>query len=291
MRARIARIRKQSRRGITMKMKDRVALVTGVGPGLGKAIAVTLAREGASVVICDIDEAALAEAKQAVEATGAACLAVRCDVSSSGDVSAMFAAAVERFGTVHALVNNAALVPSRPVDTQRRNRFYTYLHTPVPRDTLAFTSEISDDEWMRYWGVNVHGVFYCTREALRLMEPQRHGRIVNIASIAGTSAKSAHSPHYSATKGAVIAFSRAVAMEVAGANIFVNVMAPGGVATPGFNAYLEDIGEAGRNRLWQGCPAGRFGTPEEYAATVLHLASDEHYLVGQVVSPNGGSVI
>jgi 3-oxoacyl-[acyl-carrier protein] reductase len=122
------------------------------------------------------------------------------------------------------------------------------------------------------------------------MQPQRYGRIVNIASVAGTSAKSAHSPHYSATKGAVIAFSRSVATEVAGANIFVNVMAPGGVATPDFNAYLAQIGEDGRNRLWQGCPSGRFGTPEEYAATVLHLASDEHYLVGQVVSPNGGSV-
>ena len=274
-----------------MKMQDKVALVTGVGPGLGKAIAVTLAREGASVVICDIDEGALTDARQAIEAAGGTCLAVRCDVSSSDEVRDMFAAAVARFGTVHALVNNAALVPNRPIDTERRNRFYAYMQTPVPRDTLAFTSEISDAEWMRYWGVNVHGVFFCTREALRLMQPQRYGRIVNIASVAGTSAKSAHSPHYSATKGAVIAFSRSVAMEVAGANIFVNVMAPGGVATPDFNAYLDGIGDAGKNRLWQGCPSGRFGTPEEYASTVLHLASDEHYLVGQVVSPNGGSVI
>lgn len=274
-----------------MRMKDKVALVTGVGPGLGQAIAVTLAREGAKVVVCDVRDEALAAAQEAVEKVGGSCLAVRCDVSSSDDVRAMFAAAVERFGTVHALVNNAALVPNRPIDTERRNRFYGYMQTPVPRDSLAFTTDITDEEWMRYWGVNVHGVFFCTREALKLMQAQRYGRIVNVASVAGTSAKSAHSPHYSATKGAVIAFSRSVAMEVAGANIFVNVMAPGGVATPDFNAYLEGIGEAGRNRLWQGCPSGRFGTPEEYAATVLHLASDEHYLVGQVVSPNGGSVI
>ncbi|MDQ8706153.1 SDR family NAD(P)-dependent oxidoreductase [Streptomyces sp. LHD-70] len=274
-----------------MHMANKVALVTGVGPGLGKAIAVTLAREGANVVICDVNETSLAEARQEVEAAGANCLAVRCDVSSSAEVTDMFAAAVEHFGSVHVLVNNAALTPNRPTDTERRNQLYAYLHTPMARDSLRFTSEISDEEWQRYWDVNVHGVFYCTREALRLMQPQRYGRIVNIASIAGISSRSAHSPHYSASKGAVIAFTRSVAMEVAGANIFVNAMAPGGVATPAFNEYLEQIGEAGRNRLWQGCPAGRFGTVDEYAATVRHLASDEHYLVGQVISPNGGSAI
>jgi len=274
-----------------MRMKDKVAVVTGVGPGLGKAIATTLAREGARVVICDVNEQALAEAGREVEQAGGECLALRCDVSSSVEVSAMFAAAVERFGTVHALVNNAALTPNRPIDTERRNTLYAYLQTPVERASLRFTSEITDEEWLRYWGVNVHGTFYCTREALKLMEPQRYGRIVNIASIAGISARSAHSPHYSATKGAVVAFTRSVAFEVAGANIFVNAMAPGGVATPAFNGYLDQIGETGRNRLWQSCPAGRFGTVEEYAATVLHLASDEHYLVGQVLSPNGGSAI
>jgi len=271
-------------------IKGRVALVTGVGPGLGQGIARSLARAGAEVVVCDVDADALAGAQAAVEAEGAKCLALRCDVSSSDQVAMMFKSAVARFGTLHILVNNAALTPNRPVDTERRNKLYAYNSLPVPRDTLGFTSEISDEEWHRCWGVNVHGVFYCTREALKIMQPQHYGRIINIASIAGISAKSAHSPHYSATKGAVVAFTRSVAHEVAGANILVNAMAPGGVATPAFNAYLEGIGPEGRNRLWQGCPAGRFGTVEEYANTVLHLAGD-HYLVGQVVSPNGGSVI
>jgi len=271
-------------------IKGRVALVTGVGPGLGQGIARSLARAGAEVVVCDVDADALAGAQAAVEAEGAKCLALRCDVSSSDQVAMMFKSAVARFGTLHILVNNAALTPNRPIDTERRNKLYAYNSLPVPRDTLGFTSEISDEEWHRCWGVNVHGVFYCTREALKIMQPQHYGRIINIASIAGISAKSAHSPHYSATKGAVVAFTRSVAHEVAGANILVNAMAPGGVATPAFNAYLEGIGPEGRNRLWQGCPAGRFGTVEEYANTVLHLAGD-HYLVGQVVSPNGGSVI
>ncbi|WP_373376295.1 SDR family NAD(P)-dependent oxidoreductase [Cupriavidus nantongensis] len=274
-----------------MKLTNKIALVTGVGPGLGQGIAVALARAGADLVICDINPASLAAAREAVLAEGRRCLSVVCDVSSSQQVADMFAQARETFGTVHILVNNAALTPNRPVDTERRNQLYAYLQTPVPRASLGFTSEITDEEWLRYWGVNVHGTFYCTREALRLMQPQRYGRIVNIASIAGISSRSAHSPHYSATKGAVIAFTRSVAMEVAGANIYVNAMAPGGVATPAFNDYLEKIGEDGRNRLWQSCPAGRFGTVEEYAATVLHLASDEHYLVGQIISPNGGSAI
>ena len=275
---------------MTKAFAGKVALVTGVGPGLGQGVAVAFAREGASVVVCDVNAQALEATRAAVEADGAACLAVRCDVSNSEDVRRMFEATIERFGTLHVLVNNAALTPNRPADTERRNKLYSYISTPVPRDTLGFTSEISDEEWHRCWGVNVHGVFYCTREALKIMQPQRYGRIVNIASIAGISAKSAHSPHYSATKGAVIAFTRSVAYEVAGANILVNAMAPGGVATPAFNDYLENIGEEARNRLWQGCPSGRFGTVDEYASTVLHLSGD-HYLVGQVVSPNGGSAI
>lgn len=270
--------------------EGRVALVTGVGPGLGQGIAVGLARAGASVVVCDVDEQALAATEKAVRATGADCLPQRCDVADSAAVRALFEATRQHFGALHILVNNAALTPNRPIDTDRRNKLYTYNSTPVPRDTLNFTAEISDEEWHRYWGVNVHGVFYCTREALKLMQPQNYGRIVNIASIAGLSAKSAHSPHYCATKGAVIAFTRSVAHEVVGAGILVNAMAPGGVATPAFLNYLDTIGEEARNRLWQSCPIGRFGTVDEYVATVLHLAG-EHYLVGQVLSPNGGSVI
>ena len=215
---------------------------------------------------------------------------MRCDVSDSAAVQRMFAQAAERFGTVHILVNNAALTPNRQADDVRRNRHYTYLTTPVPRQSLEFTSNITDEEWHRWWGVNVHGTFYCTREALKLMEPQKYGRIINVASLSGMSGLSAHSPHYSATKGAVIAFSKAVAAEVAGSNIYVNVMAPGLVHTQEIEAVLQKMGEEGRNRFLQLVPSGRMGTPEEYAATVVHLAG-EHYLAGQVISPNGGMLI
>lgn len=271
-------------------LHDRVALVTGAGRGLGGAIGLALAKAGAKVAICDIDRLALEATRTSIEAAGGECLPMLCDVSSSQEVNGMFAQILARFGALHILVNNAALVPSRPMDSERRNKHYAYLTTPVSRQSLGFTSSLSDEEWLRYWDVNVHGVFYCTRAALKLMEPQRDGRIVNIASIAGLSAMSAHSPHYSATKGAVIAFTKSVAAEVAGANIFVNAIAPGGVATPDFDAFLNGISDERRNQFWQLIPAGRLGTMEEYASLVVYLAG-QHYLVGQIISPNGGAVI
>lgn len=277
--------------GLTQgKLAGRVALITGAGRGLGGAIALDFARAGANIVICDIDMPALDATRQQVEAAGASCLALRCDITSSSEVAAMFARVVERFGTLHILVNNAAVAPTGAADEQRRNQYYAHLTTPRPRQSLGFTRQISDDDWHHYWNVNVHGMFYCTREALKLMEPQRYGRIVNLASIAGFSPISAHSPHYSATKGAVIAFTKSVAAEVAGGNILVNALAPGGVSTPFFEAYLDTIGEEARNRFWQVIPAGRFGQMQEYAAMATFLAGD-HYFVGQVISPNGGAVI
>ena len=193
-----------------MNLAGKVALVTGAAAGLGKAIALAFARAGGRLAVCDISEKGLAETRAEVEALGAKCLALHCDISSSAEVASMFNAICAAYGTVHVLVNNAAMIPARPEDEARRNKHYAYLTTPVPRQSLGFTSSMTDEEWLRFWNVNVHGVFYCTREALRRMEPQRDGKIVNIASIAGLSTYSAHSPHYSATKGAVIAFTRSV---------------------------------------------------------------------------------
>jgi len=274
-----------------MQLGGRVAVVTGAGGGLGSAIARRFAREGAKVALCDIDEAAVRQVAEEIAAGGGACMALRCDVSSSGSVDEAFAAVDARFGTVHILANNAARVPDTPADTVRRERHYALLTQPLPRQSLAITRDMSDEEWRRFWAVNVDGVFYCTRAALRRMEAQRYGRIVNIASIAGISAASAHSPHYSATKGAVVAFTRSVAAEVAGANVLVNAIAPGGIDTPAFKRFLDEIGPERRNQFMQLVPLGRLGRPEEYAALATHLASDECYLVGEIVNASGGVVI
>lgn len=268
----------------------KVAVVTGAAGQLGRAIALAFAQAGAKVVATDIHAERLQALANELGALGCEHLCRVCDVSNSADVNTLFLAARETFGSVNVLVNNAAIVPERPDDAARRARHYAYLTTPEPRRSLQFTSAMSDEEWHRYWGVNVHGVFYCTREALKLMEPQGEGKIINVASTSGISALSAHSPHYSASKGAVIAFTKSVAAEVAGANIFVNAMAPGGIDTQAFRDYMASISEEQRNRLWQIIPAGRLGDLQEYTDTVLFLAGP-HYLVGQVISPNGGLVI
>ncbi|RJF98208.1 SDR family NAD(P)-dependent oxidoreductase [Noviherbaspirillum saxi] len=274
-----------------MKLKDKVAVVTGAAGGLGRGIALSFAREGARVVVCDINEAALAPVKAEIQELGAECLALHCDVSDSESVNAMFARIDTHLGTTHILVNNAGLVPEKPHDEERRKRHYGLATRPVPRQSLGITKEMSDAEWRRFWSVNVDGVFYCTRAALVRMEAQSYGRIINISSVAGISAASAHSPHYSASKGAVIAFTRAVGYEVCGANVLVNCICPGGVQTPAFERYIDQLTPEEQNTLWQLVPLGRLGKPGEYGALAVYLASEECYLVGSIVNASGGAVV
>lgn len=182
-------------------------------------------------------------------------------------------------------------MPSSPAEAARRNQHYAYMTTPVPRQALGIVASLSDEDWLKWWGVNMHGVFFCTRAALRYMQPQKSGRIINIASIAGLGAGSVHSPGYSATKAGVISLTQTTALDVAGANIYVNAIACGGVLTPAFATYLDTATPAKVNSLYQLVPSGRLGRPEEYANVAVFLASQDHYLVGQVISPNGGFVI
>jgi 3-oxoacyl-[acyl-carrier protein] reductase len=250
-----------------------------------------MAQEGADVVICDINAQTLPVAQAEIESIGARCLGVPCDVSSVDSVADLYRQTVATFGTLDILVNNAALVQSGERNEEMRSKYYRMMTTPVPKESLGVTKDFTDAEWHKYWGVNVHGVFYCTREALRIMEPKKSGKIINIASIAGIGGFSAFHPAYCATKGAVLAVTRSVAIEVAGANIFVNAIAAGGILTPPMEAYLAAATEEARNSLHQLIPLGRLGKPEEYASLAVYLASDEHYLVGQTISPNGGMIL
>jgi 3-oxoacyl-[acyl-carrier protein] reductase len=276
-----------------MKLKDKVAIITGAAApqGLGYAIATAFANEGAKVAISDINEEGVKERAKELTAGGKTALALRCDVSSVESVQQMFAEVLKEFGTVDILVNNAALIPTKPEDEERRNRHYAYFTTPMPRQSLGITSSLTDDDWLRWWNVNVHGVFYCIREALRIMEPRKYGRIINIASTGGISVLSGHSPGYSASKAAVVSLTQTVALDVSGANIFVNCIAPGGIRTADFDRYMAKIGPEKMNQFFQLVPMGRLGEPCEYAALAVHLASDETYITGQTISPNGGLVI
>ena len=273
------------------KLSNRVAVITGGAQGLGKSIALAMAEEGANIVICDINAKTLPGAQAEIEATGVRCLPVQCDVSSVESVANLFRQAVSELGTVDILVNNAALLQTGARNEEMRSKFYKMMTTPVAKESLGVTKDFTDEEWHKYWAVNVHGVFYCTREALRIMEPKKSGKIINISSIAGIGGLSAFHPAYCATKGAVLAFTRSVAIEVAGANIFVNAIAAGGILTPPMEKFLAEASEETRNALHQIVPLGRLGRPEEYASLAVYLASDGHYLVGQTISPNGGQIL
>ena len=168
-----------------MTLKNKVALVTGGAQGLGKAIALAMARAGADVVICDINPKTLPETEAEIVATGVRCRGIVCDVSSVESVAGLFKETVATFGTLDILVNNAALVQTGARNEEMRSKFYQMTTTPIPKESLGVTKDFTDEEWHKYWGVNVHGVFYCTREALRIMEPRRSGKIINIASVAG----------------------------------------------------------------------------------------------------------
>jgi 3-oxoacyl-[acyl-carrier protein] reductase len=276
-----------------MKLKDRVALVTGGGSGLGRGIALAFAREGAKIAICGRDNERLYKVKEEIEEIGVEALAVKADVSSSVQVKELFAKVLTRFGTLDILVNNAGIFRSDDEGVNDRIKHLDLVTTPEPRHSLHITKNMSDENWQKMFDVNVNSVFYCTREALKIMEDKGYGKIINIGSIAGISAASSHSPNYSAAKGAVAAFTKSVAHEVAGSGVCVNCIAPGYIETEPFMRGLNSMSPEKRNRfLMQLIPAGRIGKVEENAALAVYLASEDgNYMIGQIISPNGGLLI
>jgi len=271
----------------TGTLHDKVALVTGGGSGLGKGIVLAFVREGAKVVINDIDQPRIDETLKEVEALGGEGLGIKADVSSSRQVKTMFSGILEKFGTLDILINNAAKLDTSQKGMAARLAYYRMRTSAEPMQSLEITRNMTDEEWQSFIDVNLNGVFYCAREALNIMEPKRYGKIINIASIAGLSGMSAFSPHYSAAKGGVIAFTRSLALEVIGAGVQVNCIAPGGVTTPPW----EKAAQESRDLVLRLIPARRMGTVEEYASLAVYLASDlSNYLVGQVFSPNGGVI-
>jgi len=276
-----------------VRFEGKVALVTGGSEGLGKGIAEAFAREGARVAINGRNQEKLVHAVDEVRAsTGASAatvIGVAGDIGDSTEVAAMFAQVLAAFGTLDVLINNAARTPSGPESARARLEAMELMTTPVAKHSIHVTREMSDETWLGMINTNLNGLFYCTREALKIMEPKGYGKIVNIASIAGISALSFHSPHYSASKGGMVAFTRSVAVEVIGAGINVNCIAAGGVATEGWNEFLARGGEKAAAQILQMIPAGRMGTIQEFASLALFLSGDDAaYLVGQVISPNGG---
>lgn len=243
-----------------MKLKGKVAFVTGGAQGIGRAIAVALAKEGANVVISDINKDLADQTAKEISSLGVKTLATKSNVANFEEVQMSIDEAVSAMGTIDILVNNAG----------------------ITRDGLLV--RMKDDDWDLVLDVNLKGTFNCIKAVSPLMMKKRCGKIVNIASIVGEMGNAGQA-NYSASKGGVIALTKTVARELASRNVMVNAIAPGFIDTE----MTKNLSEEVRKKLSEQIPLGRLGSPEDVAAATVYLCSaDSDYLTGQVINVNGG---
>ena len=245
------------------RLQGQVAIVTGASRGIGRAAALALAAEGATVIVNYASSASAAEQVVAeILAMGSQAVAIQADVGQSDQVDSLFAAVMEQYGRVDLLVNNAG----------------------ITRDTLLLRMKLED--WQAVIDLNLTGVFLCTRAASKIMLKQRSGRVINITSVVGEIGNAGQA-NYSAAKAGVIGFTKTIAKELASRGITVNAVAPGFIATD-MTADLK-VGE----EVLKLIPLGRYGQPEEVAGVIRFLAADAAaaYITGQVINIDGGMVM
>ena len=275
-----------------MKLEGKVALITGAGSGIGRAVARLFAHEGARVVANDLHAMTAKETVESLGAQAGAARAIQADVADSGQVKAMFAEIEREMGTLDVLVNNAGIAGTSAAERERLlQRSDARIMEMVSGQGVTthwdITQDMTDEAWLRMIGVHLNGTFFCTREALRLMSRQNRGAIVNMSSVAGLMGLE-NVPHYSAAKAGILGFTRAVAREVGSRNIRVNAICPGFIDTP----MTQQMSPLMRQAVTMRTPLGRWAEPEEVAKTALFLASDDSsFFTGQWLSPNGGLFI
>ena len=244
-----------------MIMNGKVAIVTGAGQGIGRAIALSLSEKGANLVIADINGKTAFKVAKEIEKSGRKAISVQSDVSKVNDIKRLVEMTVQKFSTVDILVNNAGI-----------------LHTTKIED-------ITEEEWDRMMSVNLKSMFFMSQQVLPYMKSQKSGRIINISSLAGRMGGYANGVAYSASKAGVIGLTMALARRVAEFDITVNAIAPGIVESE----MIKQISAEEREILKQTIPVKRLGKPENIAEVVAFLASGaSSFITGAVIDVNGG---
>ena len=243
-----------------MRLKDKIAIITGAGSGIGRAIALAFSKEGAKVVVADWSEQGGKETVEQIEKQKGEAIFVKTDVSKANDIDRMAEDCLNKFGRIDILVNNAG----------------------IARDKLLL--RMSEEDWDKVIDVDLKSVFLCTKAVLRPMVKQRRGRIISLSSIAGITGNKGQA-NYASAKAGIIGFTRTVAREVGSHGVTANAVAPGFIETDMTGQMKEDW----RQEIKRNIPLGRFGTPRDVAGAVAFLASDEAgYITGQVLGVDGG---
>jgi 3-oxoacyl-[acyl-carrier protein] reductase len=245
------------------KLQDKVAIVTGGSRGIGKAIVMRLAAEGAKVVVTATTKAGADKTAEEIRQSGGQAAGFEVNVTDVKQVEALMKATVEQFGALHILVNNAG----------------------VTRDNLVM--RMSDEDWNSVIATNLTGAFNCIRAASKIMMKQRAGKIINITSVVALLGNKGQA-NYCAAKAGVIGLTKSVARELASRNVQINAVAPGFVLTD----MTAGLPEAAKAAMLQSVPLERIGTPEDVAGVVAFLAApDSNYITGQVLNVDGGMVM
>jgi len=247
-----------------MKLKNRVAIVTGAARGIGKAVALTFVRDGAKVALVDVDRTQLEALENDIVKRKGESINISCDITKSPEVKVMANQVQKAFGRIDILVNNAGIIRRGTIET------------------------VTEEDWDRVIEVNLKGTFNCCKAVVEIMKQQGYGKIVNISSIAGKMGDITSAPGYGPSKAGVDALTKTLARQLAPYGINVNAVSPHAIETEMSAQWAEER----RKEIIASIPLGRLGKPEDVAEAVLFLASDEaSFITGEILDVNGGALM